>query len=191
MTSLVSVLFVRKDSVYKTLPDVDVWDAERDARLWAGGNPIVVHPPCAQWSRLYKFARHDEDEKQLAIWAVGQVRKWGGVLEHPYKSRLWSALGLPERNARDKWEGYTLAMPQFWFGHPAMKASWFYIVGCPPLDLPPISFKLGQPEFTVATSKRNGGRKEMKKSERTRTYLPMAQWLVATARKCESRKSCI
>jgi len=31
---IVSVLFARPDSVYKTLPDCDVWDKERDALNW-------------------------------------------------------------------------------------------------------------------------------------------------------------
>lgn len=34
---MVAVLFARADSVYKGLPGCDVWDAERDARLWQGG----------------------------------------------------------------------------------------------------------------------------------------------------------
>lgn len=42
---MVSVLYVRNDSVYKEL-DVDCWDIERDARKWPGGNPVVAHPPC-------------------------------------------------------------------------------------------------------------------------------------------------
>ena len=32
----VAVLFARADSVYKTLPDVEVYDAERDARTYDG-----------------------------------------------------------------------------------------------------------------------------------------------------------
>ena len=32
----VAALFVRADSVYKTLPGVDCWDIERDAMLYRG-----------------------------------------------------------------------------------------------------------------------------------------------------------
>ena len=35
----VAVLFARADSVYKTLPGVDVWDEARDARQWPGSGP--------------------------------------------------------------------------------------------------------------------------------------------------------
>jgi len=52
---MISVLFARSDSNYKTLPGVDVWDAERDARTWPGGNPVVAHPPGRALGRLRHF----------------------------------------------------------------------------------------------------------------------------------------
>ena len=45
----VAILFARSDSYYKTLPECDVWDIERDARKWPGGAPVVAHPPCRAW----------------------------------------------------------------------------------------------------------------------------------------------
>jgi hypothetical protein len=68
----VSVLFVARNSVYKTL-GVDCWDEDRNALLWPGGNPIVAHPPCRLWSMLRKFSTAPESEKELAIWSVKQV----------------------------------------------------------------------------------------------------------------------
>ncbi len=32
----VAALFVRANSIYKTMPGVDAWDAERDARKFGG-----------------------------------------------------------------------------------------------------------------------------------------------------------
>ncbi len=186
---MIAVLFARKDSVYKDFPECDVWDEQRDARRWPGGAPVVAHPPCAQWSRLYRFARPDPIQKALAPWAIEQVRKYGGVLEHPYASRLWKELDLPLGSKRDEWGGFTVAIPQWWFGHPANKATWFYIVGCKPEDLPAVPLKLGQADLCVTTSRGNRGTKEMKKSERTRTYLPMAQWLVDVAKLCRIKAS--
>ncbi len=46
-----SALFVRHDSVYKTLPDVDAWDEERDARSWPGGTPVVARGGASRWHR--------------------------------------------------------------------------------------------------------------------------------------------
>lgn len=90
----VAALFVRADSIYKTMPGVDAWDIERDARKWPGGCPVVAHPPCRAWGRLRQFAKPRPDEKDLAPWAVEKVRRWGGVLEHPANSSLWIACGL-------------------------------------------------------------------------------------------------
>jgi len=87
---MVSVLFARQDSIYKTLTDCDVWDIERDALKWPGGNPIIAHPPCRAWGSLRHFAKPRPGERELALWAVKQVRAEGGVLEHPARSLLWA-----------------------------------------------------------------------------------------------------
>lgn len=42
----VAVLFAREDSVYKTLPECEVYDMARDARTYDGPWPVVAHPPC-------------------------------------------------------------------------------------------------------------------------------------------------
>jgi len=86
--NLVSVLFADSESFYKRLP-CEVWDRERKAMTWPGGGPGVFHPPCATWGRLRHFSKGGENESDLALWAVGQVRCWGGVLEHPAGSELW------------------------------------------------------------------------------------------------------
>ncbi|HVZ17910.1 MAG TPA: hypothetical protein VG897_12380, partial [Terriglobales bacterium] len=78
----VAILFARQDSNYKAMTGTDVFDIDRDARTFAGGMPVVAHPPCRMWGRLRQFAKGRPDEKALGIWAVDQVRTWGGVLEH-------------------------------------------------------------------------------------------------------------
>jgi len=50
--SRMAALFVDPNGVYAGLPDVDVWDEARDARLYAGPWPVVAHPPCARWGQL-------------------------------------------------------------------------------------------------------------------------------------------
>lgn len=91
----VAVLFARSDSIYKDMDGVDVFDAERDARTWQGGCPLVAHPPCRAWGRLRSFANPRPDEKNLARLAVALVREFGGVLEHPAGSTLWPSQKLP------------------------------------------------------------------------------------------------
>lgn len=74
----VAVLFARKDSIYKTIPGCDVYDTDRDARNYDGPYSIVAHPPCRAWSQLSHFAKPRPDEKELARFAVRQIRKYGG-----------------------------------------------------------------------------------------------------------------
>ena len=180
----VAVLFARADSIYKTLPACDVYDIARDARWWPGGGPVVAHPPCRAWGRLRSFANPRPDEKDLARWAVQMVQRWGGVLEHPAGSTLWPDQSLPIPGERDKWRGWTLAAPQKWWGHKAEKASWFYIVGCEPTEIPPIPLVLGEAAYVVQTRKRHDHRPHISKAERERTPPELACWLVETARRC-------
>lgn len=74
------MLFARKDSIYKSMPECDVWDIERDARNWPGGCPAIAHPPCRAWGELSHMANPRPDEKDLAIFAVEKIREWGGFL---------------------------------------------------------------------------------------------------------------
>lgn len=99
----VAVLFARHDSIYKSLPGCDVWDIERDARTWPGGTPIVAHPPCRSWGTFRHVAKPVDGERELALWAVDQIRRYGGVLEHPARSALWREKPLPEPGQRDDW----------------------------------------------------------------------------------------
>jgi hypothetical protein len=181
MTCTVAVLFARADSVYKSLPFCDVWDAERDARRWPGGIPVVAHPPCRAWGKLRHFAKPRDDEKALATWAVDQVRQWGGVLEHPASSTLWPAKGLPAPGQHDKHGGWTLGVWQHWWGHRAAKATLLYIVGCEPADVPPMMLRLDEPTHVVQSRMRSGYRPHIRKAEREETPLDFARWLCEIA----------
>ena len=180
----VAVLFARADSIYKTLPGTDVYDIDRDARTWGGGSPAVFHPPCRAWGRLRAFANPRPDEKDLARWSVLQIRTFGGVLEHPAGSTLWADQGLPLPGQSDVWGGWTLAAPQKWWGHKAEKASWFYIVGCGPRDIPAVPLVLGEASYVVQSRKRHDYRPHIKKSEREQTPPDLAVWLVELAQRC-------
>jgi len=182
---MVAVLFARSDSIYKSLPDCDVWDIERDARRWPGGCPVVAHPPCRAWGRLRRFAKPREGERELAIYAVEQVRKWGGVLEHPAGSLLWQAMNLPAPGERDAFGGWTLWISQWWFGHKADKPTWLYLCGIEPADLPSIPYRIGEPAYVVNTSRRayQGKRPEITKAEREHTPRGLAEWLCEAAQR--------
>lgn len=188
----VAVLFARSDSVYKDLNGVDVWDQARDARKWPGGMPVVAHPPCRAWGQLRHMANPRPDEKELAIFAVAQVRKFGGVLEHPKASTLWPVAGLPAPGLHDAWGGWTLPIVQSWWGHRAEKATFLYIVGCVPAELPVFPMVLGEASHVIGSSgrRRDGsrlsGRPEVTKAEREHTPPALAAWLVDLARRCKA-----
>jgi len=186
----VAVLFARKDSVYQTLPGCDVWDIERDARNWPGDAPVVAHPPCRAWGRLSHMAKPRLDEKDLARWAIAQIRQYGGVLEHPFASRLWEDQRLGTVGMPDEFGGWTLPIHQHWFGHNAEKKTLLYIVGCSATDIPAIPLVLGEAPAVVSTSgrrrdgTRNKRRPEIPKAEREHTPIELAKFLVEIARRC-------
>lgn len=183
MSRRVAVLFARRDSVYKSIPDCDVYDADRNALTWAGGSPIVAHPPCRAWGSLRQFAKPSPGEMDLAVFAVEQVRKNGGVLEHPIRSLLWPTMNLPRPGLVDEFGGWTLPVLQFWFGHKADKATYLYIVGCRPDRLPSMPFKFGYASHVVATGKKGMRRPEISKAEREHTPRLLAEWLIELARR--------
>ncbi len=175
----VAVLFARSNSVYKTIPGCDVFDLARDARSYSGTLPVIAHPPCRGWGRLRHLAKPRADELDLAHFAVSQVRRCGGVLEHPWASSLWPAAGLPAPGQRDCHGGFTFGVMQGDFGHPAPKATWLYIVGIEPASLPVPSFELGE---------KTGRVELMGKSAREATPPAFAEWLVELASRCRDHE---
>lgn len=141
----VAALYVQKGGVYYGLPDVDPWDAERDARLYAGPWPVVAHPPCSRWCRLAGLVearwghRRGEDGGCFKA-ALAAVRTWGGVLEHPAYSDAWAAFNLPRPSRWGGWQrgicgGWAAHIEQARYGHPAKKATWLYAFDVAPPDL--------------------------------------------------------
>ena len=184
-TIAVAVLYARADSHYKAYPWADVWDAARDARRWPGGAPVVAHPPCRAWGRLRKFAKPRDDERALALHAVEQVRRWGGVLEHPALSTLWDEAGLPKPGNRiDELGGYTIEVDQCHCGHAARKPTWLYVVGCYSLPVLPVAPRA--PTHSV-----RGGLDSLpglSKRSREMTPEPFARWLLAIALRSRARR---
>jgi hypothetical protein len=123
---LIAALYVKTGGSYFGLPDVDPWDEARDARVYAGPHPVIAHPPCQRWGKFWagqplwikrtgqrKIKGDDGGCFRLALDAV---RKWGGVLEHPWGSHAWPHFGLntPDRNggwnAADAYGGWTCSV---------------------------------------------------------------------------------
>jgi hypothetical protein len=186
----ISVLFTQKNSVYNQF-NVDVWDEVRDARLYAGQNPVICHPPCRLWSKLSHFSTANISEKDLAPLAVEFARSFGGVVEHPRSSRLFKYMNIPLDGSPDKFGGYLISVDQFWFGHRARKATLLYIVGCPKSKLPALPLKFDAVTHTVSACcrlKKGTFRKpEVSKYERNATPFNFALWLFEIAKQCHVR----
>jgi hypothetical protein len=135
--NMIAVLFARDDSRYKELDGYDVYDIHRDARNYCLSYPVLAHPPCRAWGQLSHMANPRPDEKQLAFFALAQVRLNGGVLEHPAGSRLWREANLPlEGEFPDEFGGFTIEVDQYDFGHVAHKKTKLYICGIAMRELP-------------------------------------------------------
>lgn len=185
----VTVLFAHRDTHYRSFTGVEVYDETRDARTWPGGTPVIAHPPCAQWGRLRKLAKVNFEEKALGLLAVAQVRKWGGVLEHPAGSSLWPAAEMPAPGQSDEYGGWTLDVDQVIWGHPAQKHTWLYICGCRPEAIPLVPAPGRMPTHCI-TSSRNSFYKLPELSKRMRELTPpdLCAWLIVTARRCQRER---
>ncbi len=186
---MVAVLFAREDSIYKSMPGLDVYDIKRDARTYDGSEAVIAHPPCRAWGKLRSFAKPREGEKELALFAVDVIRKNGGVLEHPESSSLWGVAGLPkpcaDRIEIDQFGGWTFPISQNWFGHKARKNTWLYIVGVLPMSIPDFPLFLGEAEYLVTYGPRcKPWKKAISLADREHTPPEFAKWLVELSKRC-------
>jgi hypothetical protein len=139
---MISALFVRTGGCYFGLPGVDPWDEQRDARKYAGPNPVVAHPPCQRWGKMWfgqplaisKGAEKKKlgDDGGCFKAALDAVRLYGGVLEHPERSLAWEHFGINHPPRRGGWVsagaigGFTCCIEQGRYGHYARKPTWLY-----------------------------------------------------------------
>jgi hypothetical protein len=141
----VAALFVARGGAYFGLDGVDPWDEKRDARTYSGPDPVVAHPPCSRWCMLAKLNEHRYghrvgDDGGCFESALANVRRVGGVLEHPAETLAWRAFGLhrPTRGWQRAFDGsWVTEVNQSAYGHRARKRTWLLYVGAsapPPLD---------------------------------------------------------
>jgi hypothetical protein len=183
MSSLTTVaaLYVDTKGPYMDMPGVDAWTEARDARRYTGAHPVVAHPPCADWSRLRGLAKHVEGRRELAPFAVWQVRACGGVLEHPAWSELWPELDLPRPGCLpDAWGGWSIEVNQVSWGHPAVKPTWLYFVGVQRAAVVPR--RGGTPTHVVSTVRRDTPMLRCSALKRRLTPPAFASWLIDLAR---------
>ena len=134
MPRTVAALYVDPDGPYSKVEGVDLWPEARDARLYAGPHPVVAHPPCDRWSRMAPMHGNVGEDGGKFVCALDAVRRFGGVLEHPYGSFAWTAYGLKHPPTGGGWVsagwdgGWTCHVEQGNYGHAAPKATWLYAI---------------------------------------------------------------
>lgn len=165
----IAALYVKKDGAYYGLPDVDPWNQERDARQYDGPWPVVAHPPCQRWGKLWAgqplwikrtgIRKAKGDDGGCFEAALTSVRKWGGVLEHPKGSHAWPHFGLnrpPSAGgwiAADFYGGWTCCIEQGRYGHYARKPTWLLAYGC---DLSELEWGESEPQFPEWAIEKHG-----------------------------------
>jgi hypothetical protein len=165
----VAALYVEKDGSYYNLENVDPWDQERDARLYAGPYPVVAHPPCQRWGKLWagqplhikrtgiRKIKGDDDGCFAA--ALQSVRTYGGVIEHPYGSHAWAHFGLNKPSRKGGWiaadmeGGWTCCVEQGRYGHYARKPTLLLAYHA---TLPELDWGIGEPRLDPAVVARMG-----------------------------------
>ena len=169
LDAVIAALYVQKNGSYYGLPGVDPWDETRDARRYPGPHPIVAHPPCQRWGKMWAgqplhIARTGErkvkgDDGGCFNAALAAVRKWGGVIEHPWGSHAWPHFGLivPPRDGgwvvADFDGGWTCCIEQGRYGHYARKPTLLY--ACK-VDLPSLDWGIGESRLDPAVIERMG-----------------------------------
>ena len=174
----VAALYVDAKGSYSGLPGVDAWDEARDARLYAGPHPVVAHPPCQRWGKLWAGQplwikrtgqrKKKGDDGGCFAAALAAVRKWGGVLEHPWGSHAWPAFGLntPPRDGRwinaDFEGGWTCCVEQGRYGHSARKPTLLYACH---VDLPELDWGISEARLDPAVVERIGLERAKRRGE--------------------------
>lgn len=144
----IAALYVEAGGSYFNLEGVIPFDQGDDARIYTGPHPVVAHPPCQRWGQLgaASYARwggeHNRPGNDGGCFkaALFDVRRFGGVLEHPAKSKAWATFDLPKPVdigwIKTACGGWVCEVWQSAYGHKANKATWLYYVGeGPPLEL--------------------------------------------------------
>lgn len=197
LRSDVAILYVDPRGPYPELV-AEWYDEQRDAKTYAGGGPVVAHPPCGPWGPLRHL--NQKQDPSCGPHAVEVIRRNGGVLEHPKGSKLWEHCGLPKPGELpDAWGGISFEVCQVDWGHVARKRTWIYVVGAP-LSALPLAPPKREPThwcsgFRTSTGrspkhyKSNGcavppGIKVASAQQRRRTPRAFAEFLIGIAVQC-------
>lgn len=177
---MIAALYVQNSGSYYGDTAIDPWDETRDARKYDGPWPVVAHPPCQRWGKMWfgsplavkktgvRKVKGDDDGCFEA--ALASVRKWGGVLEHPWQSHAWPHFGLNVPPREGGWVnadfggwspvghrgGWTCCIEQGRYGHYARKPTLLLVYGLEFRDLPELDWGKSEPRYDTTVVARMG-----------------------------------
>lgn len=211
---MIAALYVDPKGCYANLPGVDPWDEARDARLYDGPHSVVAHPPCQRWGKLWAgqplyikrtgIRKIKGDDGGCFAAALDAVRRWGGVLEHPWGSHAWPHFGLAVPPRDGGWistglfdGGWTCCVEQGRYGHYARKPTLLLAYHC---DLPELDWGVGPSRLDPAVIERMGLARAKRRGEvgsrgggtdsapRIGTPVPFRDLLLGIARSVDSER---
>lgn len=179
--SKIAALYVETDGCYFGLPDVDPWDEARDARLYDGPYPVVAHPPCQRWGKMWfgqpltvkrtGIRKVKGDDGGCFKAALNAARRWGGVIEHPWQSWAWPMFGLNTPPREGGWVnadfqgGWTCCIEQRPYGHYARKPTMLLVYGVSLADLDALTWGKTEAQLDPAVVERMGLRRAKRLGE--------------------------
>lgn len=143
---MIAALYVKAGGPYFGIEGVDPWDESRDARLYAGPYPVVAHPPCPRWGKMFAGQplwikrtgqrKKKGDDGGCFAAALAAVKRWGVFWSAPSIHTLGHILvsispreqgaGLPPTSKG----GWTCCVEQGRYGHYARKPTWLLAYKC-------------------------------------------------------------
>lgn len=174
---MIAALFVAKNGSYQGLDEVDCWDEERDARLYDGPYPVVAHPPCQRWGKLWAgqplwIKRTGQrkikgDDGGCFESAINNLYKYGGVIEHPHQSHAWKHFGLKHPPREGGWIEaneilWTCCVEQGRYGHYARKPTWLLVNRT---ERPELDWGISEPKYDPVIVERIGLEKAKRRGE--------------------------
>ena len=145
-----AALYVRADGPYPSMTP-HWYGVERDARSYTGVLPVVAHPPCKRWGRWWwaDGSIAPGNDGGLFAHALGEIRRCGGIIEHPEGSHAFREFDLPHPVIGAWSRGlfpseWSTCVSQGAYGHRARKLTWLFFVGDYP---PPLKWKIPEREF--------------------------------------------
>jgi hypothetical protein len=139
--------------------NLEIYTKADDCRNFQFDCPVITHAPCAQWSRLHKFARVNQESKNLAYFCLRAVVSCGGIFEHPAGSHFFKTAGIDRTQL--------FSIDQHWFGFPGRKRTYLY------------SHKVNYSSFPLSLDAIPGDiSNTLRSSERELTTVAFNEWLI-------------